>query len=529
MNMNFFNQMKETAVNDVNYNMSITENGAVGYKTTGKDLLDMNFKVASYRHCSEKEIIEDFTKAWFEDKRLALLWLFYVRDVREGLGERRLFRVCLKALMQDIDKAAMKETIKELLKLVSEYGRFDDLYSALGVNKTVDTIVAEIFKEQLDADITNMEEWKPVSLLAKWLKTESASNPESRKLAKWTMKAVGMSARMYRRTLSALRKYIDVTEVKMTANEWDKIDYSKVPSRASLLYKNAFERHDAQRYTKFIEKVNKGEEKINAGVLYPHDIVSKYMINSGWNSRIRNELDETLEALWKNLPNTVKGDETTLVVADGSGSMESTIGKTSVTALDVANALAIYFAEKAKGPYKDKYITFSSRPQFVNFSQATTLRDKLKIALGHSECSNTNIEAVFDLILDTAKRHSLKQEDIPANILIISDMEFDSQVGSYYSYEYNRQNPQKTLFDSIAKKYKDAGYNLPRLIFWNVNGRTNTIPITQNEYGVALISGFSINLAKMVLSNELDPYKALIDVLLSDRYKSVNKAIEGIC
>lgn len=523
--MNFFNQMKETATNDVNYNMSITENGAIGYKTTGRDLLDMNFKVASYRHCSEREIIEDFTKAWFENKRLALLWLFYVRDVREGLGERRLFRVCLRALMQDIDRLNKREAVKELLKLVSEYGRYDDLYSALGINKTVDSIIAEIFKEQLDEDITNMEKGKPVSLLAKWLKTESASNFESRELAKWTMKAVDMSARMYRRTLSALRKYIDVTEVKMTANEWDKIDYSKVPSRASLLYKNAFERHDEVRYRKFIEKVNNGEEKINAGVLYPHDIVSKYMVNSGWNSRIRKELDETLEALWKNLPNTVKGDEMTLVVADGSGSMESTIGGTSVTALDVANALAIYFAERAKGPYKDKYITFSSHPQFVDFSEATTLRDKLKIALGHSECSNTNIEAVFNLILDTAKRNGLKQEDIPANILIISDMEFDSCAESNSGY-YRGVN--KSLFNEIAERYEKAGYKLPRLVFWNVNSRTGTLPVIQNDLGVALVSGFSVNIAKMVLSGELDPYKCLVKELESERYIPVANAIKEI-
>ena len=523
MNMNFFDQMKKTAVNDINYNMSITENGAIGYKTTSKDLLDMNFKVASYRHYSEREIIKDFTKAWFENKRLALLWLFYVRDIREGLGERRLFRVCLKALMQDIDKAIMKETVKELLKLVSEYGRYDDLYSVLGVNKTVDSIVAEIFKEQLDADLTNMEEGKSVSLLAKWLKTESASNPESRRLAKWTMKAVDMPARMYRRTLSALRKYIDVTEVKMTANEWSKIDYSKVPSRASLLYKNAFKRHDAERYSKFIEKVNKGEEKINAGVLYPHDIVSKYMSNSGWSSTLKKNLDETLEALWKNLPNTVKGDETTLVVADGSGSMMDLIGQTSVAALDVANALAIYFAEKAKGPYKDKYITFSSHPQFVDFSQATTLRDKLKIALEHDDCSNTNIEAVFDLILDTAKINGLKQEDIPVNILVISDMEFNHCAESNSNYYCT-----EALFKKIAERYEKAGYKLPRLVFWNVNSRTETLPIIQNDLGVALVSGFSVNIAKMVLSGELDPYKCLVKELESERYAPVANVIKEI-
>ena len=409
--------------------------------------------------------------------------------------------------------------------MVSCYGRFDDLYSITGFNKNVDAIVAKIFRDQLNEDISNMEEGKPVSLLAKWLKTESASNPESKKLAKWSMKAVGMTARMYRRTLSALRKYIDVTEVKMTANEWDKIDYSKVPSKASLNYKEAFKRHDEARYTKFIEKVNAGEAKINAGVLYPHDIVSKYMQGNSWSQNLKSSVDDTLEALWKNLPNTVKGDDTTLVVADGSGSMMSTIGGSNVTALDVANALAIYFAERAKGPYKDKYITFSGHPQFVDFKNCDTLRSKIREALKHSECANTNIEAVFDLILKTAVDNNLEQKDIPANILIISDMEFDSCTYSnrgYYS------GVTESLFTAIAKRYAEAGYQIPRLVFWNVNSRTGTIPVTQNKLGVALVSGFSVNIAKMVLSGELDPYKCLVKELESERYAPVADAIKQI-
>jgi hypothetical protein len=243
-------------------------------------------------------------------------------------------------------------------------------------------------------------------------------------------------------------------------------------------------------------------------------------MNSGWYSRLKS-YDATLEGLWKALPDTVKGAENTIVVADGSGSMTCNVGgNTSVTALDVANALAIYFAERASGEFKDKYITFSSRPQLVDFSNAKTLRDKLQIALSHNEVADTNIEATFDLILQTAVNNHMSQEDIPKNVLIISDMEFNSAVGWH--------RPTETLFTTIAKKYAAAGYKLPRLVFWNVNSRTGTIPVKENDLGVALVSGFSVNIVNMVMSNKLDPYECLLDVLNTERYQPVENAVKGI-
>ena len=368
-----------------------------------------------------------------------------------------------------------------------------------------------------------------ISLLAKWLPSENASSNETKRYAKIIRRGLGMTSKEYRKMLSRMRKYIDVVERKMSAKEWNTINYETVPSRANLIYNNAFLRNDEERRRAYLGALEKGEAKINASTLFPHDIVHKYGRSYG--------VDATLEGLWKALPDTVKGCGNTIVVADGSGSMTCNVGgNTGVTALEVANSLAIYFAERSSGEFKDKYITFSERPQLVDFSNAKTLRDKLQIALRHDEVANTNIEAVFDLILSTAIKNNMSQEDIPANILICSDMEFDSCAtsgeaptrngwGGYYS-TYNR--PTTTLFNTIAKKYAAHGYKLPRLIFWNVNSRTGTIPVKENDLGVALVSGFSVNIVNMVMSNKLDPYECLLDVLNTERYQPIEDAIKEI-
>ena len=231
--------------------------------------------------------------------------------------------------------------------------------------------------------------------------------------------------------------------------------------------------------------------------------------------------------MWKSLPNTVEDDGSTIVVADGSGSMTRYIGGGSkISAIEVANALAIYFAERLSGPYKDRYITFSEHPQLVDLGGASTLLGKLGIARRHNEVANTNIEAVFDLILDTAVSNGLEQKDLPKNILIVSDMEFDScaTCGSSSS-RYYVNPPKQTLFNQIAKKYARYGYKLPRLVFWNVCSRTGTIPVKENDLGVALVSGFSPNVAKMVMSGKLDPVDAMMETLNGARYDAVRQAL----
>ena len=409
----FYDQIQKT-ICDGPSNRSITENGAVGYKTSGKKLLDINFAVSSLRSAPDSDIEWKFVEALSEDFNTAVVWLFWARDIRGGgLGERRLFRVCMKYLAKEFP-----DKVRKLLPLIAEYGRWDDLLCLLG-SDSVKNDVVNIVKNQLTQDMVNMKAGKSVSLLAKWIFSGNTSSLNTRRKAEVLRNALKVSPREYRKMLSALRKYIDVTERKMSANKWEEIKYEAVPSRANLNYNSAFLRHDEERRRDYLSKLEKGETKINSSVLFPHDIVHKYM-DTGWGMNVKAK-DSALEAMWKALPNTIKDGEGTIVVADSSGSMAKRIGDTNISAWEVAHALAIYFAEKLPVPYKDKYITFSSHPQLVRLGGASSLNERLKIALQHNECSNTNIEAVFDLILKTAIQNHLSQKEMPKNILIISD------------------------------------------------------------------------------------------------------------
>lgn len=515
--MGFMNALKNELV-DGDTNVSITENGAVGYRTTGKDLLDLNFSVASLRSASEQEIVSRFQKAFFEDKILAMKWLFFARDVRGGLGERRLFRTAIKAVA-DIDHTM----VRKLVRLIPEYGRFDDLWVLLDDREICPEIV-DFVDSILNSDMTNCELGNPCSLLAKWMPSSNASSQRTRHYAKVLRSGLGMSERGYRKMLSKLRRYLDVVEVKMSAKRWGDIRYEAVPSKANVIYNNAFLRNDEQRRREFLAKLEKGEAKINSAVLFPHDIV--HMYSSGgcyWSVK---KYDAAIEAMWKGLPDMVHGCGNTIVVADGSGSMNIRVGGSSVSAIEVANALAIYFAEHSSGEFKNRYITFSERPQFVSFDKAANLREKLMIAHQHNECANTNIEAVFDLILNTAVKNGMKQEDLPENVLIISDMEFDACTVSNSPSSYWHKGVNATLFGWIAERYAARGYKMPRLVFWNVNSRTGTIPVKENDMGVALVSGFSVNICKMVMSGKTDPFECLLETLNSERYQPIEDALK---
>lgn len=505
----FLNALEKQILDD--HNISITENGAVGYRTTGKALLDMNFKVTSMRNMKDRQIIDLFNNAWAENKELALKWLFYLRDVRGGLGERRSFRVILKSIADELSDA----TMEHLLPLIMEYGRADDICVLLDTNRR--TMVAKFCRQTLRDDWRKMEKGESISLMAKWLPTgrRGKKNPEKKRWAQILRDEWGMNVGDYRRSLSKLKRYLDLVEYKMTNNEWSGIDYKTVPSGANLKYNKAFLRHDEARRRKFLEAVMKGEQKMNASVLFPHDIVHQYGVSRYGTTQI----NQSLEAMWKSLKSVEAPN--TIVVADGSGSMTSRVGNTNVSALTVANALAIYFAERLQNEFKNAYITFSRTPQLVKFGEGTSLKQKLEIALEHDEVANTNIEAVFDLILNTAVRNHMTQEELPKSILILSDCEFDCMVESGRRRGYGYEPVSANLFKEIAKKYAACGYKLPKLIFWNLISRTGTIPVRENEMGVALISGFSPNTIKMVMNEEIDPYKALLGVILSERYAPV--------
>lgn len=502
--------------NELNNEKQLTENWATGYKTSGHALLDINYKASSLRNCSEDQIIDLFWDAFYEDKLLALKWLFFLRDARGGMGERRSFRVILKNL------ATYFPTItRELMSLVPEYGRYDDLWELLDTDLRYSLI--DYIEKRLKLDCDLMKAGSNVSLLAKWLPSATTSSKESRKYASMIYHDLNMSKTEYRKLLKKLRDYIDVVESKMSRNEWSDIEYSHVPSKANIVYRNAFMRHDAERRTEYLESLQKGETKINSSVNYPHDIVHAYDVNvpyrwrSGFNDT-KTEVDETLEQLWKSLPDYGSLDDGTIVVADGSGSMTVRIGNSKVEALEVANALAIYFSERLTGEFKDKYITFSRNPQLVDLSSCSTLKDKISEALRHDEVANTNIYRVFKLILNVAIKNKYGQDDMPKSILILSDMEFD----------YGCEGRDESLFEKISKEYEEHGYKLPRIVFWNLCSRTGTIPIQENDLGVALVSGFSPAIIDMVLSGKLDPYECLVEKLNSDRYLAVEKALEGV-
>lgn len=511
--MNFYDQLQQTLADSSN-NRSVTENGAVGYKTTGEKILDMNFAVSSLRSKGDAEIERMFADALGDDFNTAVVWLFMARDIRGGMGERRLFRICMKYLEREFPKKVIK-----LLPLIAEYGRWDDVLCLLDTKLEADAL--DLIKRQLADDMRNMKAGKSISLAAKWLPSLNTSSPDTVAKAERIRDFLNVSPRQYRKMLSALRRYLDVTERKMSANQWENIRYEAVPSRANLNYNSAFLRHDEQRRREYLGKAEKGEAKINSSVLFPHDIVHKYK-KDDYGLNFASRSDPALEAMWKALPNTVKDGEGTIVVADGSGSMSAYVGNTQVSAWEVAHALAIYFSERLTGPYKDQYITFSENPQLVRLGGCGTLISKISTAARHCEVANTNIEAVFDLILSTAVRNHLTQNELPKNILIISDCEFDTMTNGGWG---GFRSPSKTLFNEIAQRYRRAGYKLPRLVFWNVNSRTGTIPVKENDLGVALVSGFSPNVAKMVMSGKLDPMEALLETLNNHRYDAVREAL----
>lgn len=518
--MNFMSAVRNTLNGEMN--VAVTENGAVGYRTTGKSLLDLNFAVSSLRNVHENEIFSRFMKAFVEDKMLAMKWLFYARDVRGGLGERRLFRTVLPQLIKQ-----NPEMVLPIISLIPEYGRFDDLWCLLDDASAKDDIV-KLVNHQLHSDWQNMLQHKPISLLAKWMPSINASSEITKQRGKLLCKELGMTEREYRVSLSRLRKYLDVVEVKMSAKHWGEIKYDAVPSRANVVYNSAFLRNDESRRREYLGKLSRGEAKINASVLYPHDIVHMYC--NSWRSM--KPYDAAVEGLWKSLPNTVKDCGNTIVVADGSGSMTAKVGNTTISALEVANALAIYFAERSSGQFKDKYITFSSNPQLVDLSAGHSLHAKLQIAKLHNEVSDTNIEKVFDLILSAAISGRMRQSDLPKNILIISDMEFN-QCATCGDYAYGRygmchtQAPTPKLFEIIKQRFNAAGYDMPRLVFWNVCSSTGTIPIKENNLGVALVSGFSVNIARMVMSGKTNPFDCLLETLNDKRYAPIEEALKG--
>lgn len=510
-----------------NYNnRSVTTNGAVGYKTTTHPLLDLNFKVSSLRDLSEENIVKEFIKAYYDEPKYAVKWLFFLRDILQGMGERRTFRVCIKYLAQSHPDVA-----RAVMKLIPKYGRCDDLLVLLDTPLVDD--VCKLIKEQLDEDLQGMAKGRQISLLGKWLPSINTSSVEARRYGRILAKKLRLSERNYRKTLSALRKYIDVLEIKVSSNRWDQVEYDHVPAKANLKYEAAFEKHDKERRVNYLFKVATGEAKLNGNGIMPYEIVHRFTANNWFSSTLKEDL--LGELMWKHILqegfDNDWGFEDCIVVADGSGSMYSKAsGSTTVSAIEICHSLAIYFAQQLKGVFHNKAISFSMNPQFIDLEQGKTLKDKLEIMNAYNEVANTNIEAVFDMLLDMAVSNEVDPSELPKQVLIISDMEFDmATTGTWHTTTFNKERVAQTLFGVIEEKFEAAGYKLPRLIFWNVCGRTNTIPKLDNDEGICLLSGFSQNAMKIATNRDIkDPYQSLLAVLDGPRYAPVEDAILGL-
>lgn len=488
-------------------NWKLTENDQLALKSTLNGLVDLFGTIGALRNRSEEEIISLFSKAFAEDRLLALKTLFFARNIRGlGLGERRTPRVIYRWLA-----IVYPEYIETNLHLIPKFGRWDDLYAFEGTS--LEKQAFKLIKDQWKKDLDSLNKQKPVSLLGKWLKSVNTSSKESRRLGKLTAKYLGLSEKDYRTFLSLLRKRIDVVETKMSSNEWQNINYSSVPSKAMTNYRNAFFKQDGERFQKFLSGLKSGETKINASTLYPYDLISK--INIGWDFQSA-VYDEVIEAQWRALPNYIEGENNVLVVADTSSSM-TWAKKGNVTPMDVSIGLAIYFAERNSGPYKNKFVTFSSEPSFVDL-KGETLSEKISCI--PNIISNTNLEAVFDLVLNTALENNLVEEELPKSIIVISDMEFDACVESNNARSYS--DSKWTFYDSMKKKYEDKGYSIPNIVFWNVEARNNTYHAFSDYKGVQLASGASPSIFQLVIGNiGTTPKEFMLGVLNDELFSCV--------
>lgn len=463
----------------------LTENGMATNSTSLNACVDLFFNIGAMRGQDKERLIATFSKAFNEDPKRAMKLLFWARDVRGGAGERQVFKDILVYLAENHDLA-----LKPNLHLIPEYGRWDDLLVLVGtyLEKDAMTLIS-------DAIIAEN------GLCAKWM-------PRKGVVAEKLRKFMGMSPKQWRKSLVGLT---NVVETKMCAGEWDSIEFGKLPSVASARYQKAFGKNAYESYTAYIQSLVKGEAKINAGAVYPYDVVKSL---SHGNSAVANEQ-------WKALPNYMEGaNDMILPVVDVSGSMETPAGgNKNVTCMNVAISLGLYISERNEGPFKDAFITFSDNPQLqvVTGSLADRYAQMSRSDWGMS----TNLEATFKLILNQATKHKLSQAEMPNKILILSDMEFNSATGGG-GWRSNRSAWNPTAQQMIEKMYEDAGYKMPQIVYWNIQSRNGGVPVSFDKQGTALVSGFSPAIMTSLLGGDIESPQQIMDkTILSERYAPI--------
>lgn len=462
---------------------TLTENGGRALSATGDKLLNL-FAVLGALRSRPTDVIDKFDAAYRENADFATKMVFYGRDVRGGLGERAVGRLMLRELA-----LLYPEVVVANFKNIVKFGRYDDLF--VFFDTSVETDMIEFVKKELVFDKRQMDKYGNVSLLAKWMPSINASSEHTKALAHRFVKAFNTTPREYRKNLSALRKYIDVTEVKMSANKWADIDYKAVPSNAMSNYSSAFARHDYEGFNRYMDAVKSGNVKINAATLYPYNVIETMYGNR-----------DVAEAQWKALPNYVEGDNNFLIMADVSGSM---MGRPMATSV----GLAIYFAERNHGAFANKFMTFTDIPQIVEVTDGT-LYEKYRSVTEHVGF-NTNLEAAFDAILSTAVRTNCPQADLPKALVIISDLEIDYWDGG-----------SLTFTEEMRKRFADAGYEMPKLVYWNVDSRKDTFLASKNDPNTILVSGQSASTFKNLIKGiDLSAFEIMVQTLNDPRYDCV--------
>ena len=452
-----------------------TENGAVALNTSGDARLDLFGTIGSLREADENRITTLFAEAYAQDKLFATKIAFYARDIRGGLGERKTFRTIIRYMAEK-----HPEALRPNLDLVGVFGRYDDLYELIGTPLEDDMWAA--MKKQFEEDLQN-------------LNAGNASSSATRKLGILTAQKLGYPVYNFKRIVRSMRKQIGVVESLMSAGRWDEIKYPEVPSRAMMIYRKAFMKHDAERFGEFINKAEKGEVKINASTLFPYDIVEKILYGR--------ESSKVLEAQWKALPDYVEKGTNALVMADVSGSMRGRPMATSI-------GLAIYFAERNVGAYHNLFMTFSDRPETV-ILRGETLEQKIRNVSRANWDNNTDLKAAFERVLEIAEKHNTPQEEMPKAIVVISDMEIDCCGNREWSF-----------YDKMANKFRKAGYVIPNIIFWNVNSRHDVFHADHDRKGVQLASGQSVTVFKQILQNlGYNPVEAMENTINSERYDCI--------
>lgn len=456
-----------TLVNATRQKNALTDNGAVTNSTSLNSVVDLFFIAGASRTMSEADIKSMLSKSWAEDALSTLKVIFWASDVREGQGERRFFRIALSWLEEK-----HKKTLEKNLKLVPEFSRWDSLFH-LKTDKILGIIYDALKKDKN-------------GLCAKWMPRKQQYDNFARRF----QSAYELSPKQYRKLIVKLSETV---EQQMCSKEWSKIVYKSVPSVAFNKYRNAFKRNDPTRFEKFIEKVEKGEETINAGAIFPYDIYNSYHNRSG-DAR-------SIDAQWSQLPDYMADTkERILPMCDVSGSMTG-------LPMAISVSLGVYLSERNKSIFKDAFVTFSGYPTMQYLKGTVTERfDQLQRAEWDM---NTDLSAAFKFILKRAVEEKVSQKEMPTTLLIISDMEFD-------------ECADLTNYENLVNQYSEAGYKLPNVVFWNVNGRAGNVPVDASKKGVALVSGASPSIVKSVLGGKnFTPLDIMKETINKERYSVV--------